>query len=243
MNLLTYRENGSGSDASDAEDQILRDVASDDDEQEAPARPYMALMQKFHDSSAPSVKRRKITHDETLNRSPSPALHQPEVAEESDSKREDIDEADEEEGEDPTSNIEEDPDNDSDDEVDAEDPFDAHFANPDQQISGQAVVAAKNGEWTTSRAMIQPWRAVVMTPGTDGSDFVPQPISGFGGLKLKQKLRETAKEKMGSLDAEQKAFAPLLSGYKDILFCDRSVENSHKMRQAVCLHALNHIFK
>lgn len=228
---------------------MLQDVASDDDEQEAPARPYMALMQKFHDSSAqsaPSAKRRKITHDEPSNRSPSPAVEQPEDEEEPDAKREDIDEADEEDeegGDDPATGVEENPDDDSEDEIDAADPFDAHFASPDQQTSSQAVVAAKNGEWTTSRAMVQPWRAVVVSPGTNNSSPLPQPISGLGGLKLKQKLRETTKEKMSNLDAAQKAFAPLLFSYKDILFCDRTVENSHKMRQAVCLHALNHVFK
>ncbi|EGR52578.1 uncharacterized protein TRIREDRAFT_54535 [Trichoderma reesei QM6a] len=237
-------ENGSGSDGSDAEDQMLEDVASDDDEPEAPARPYMALLQKFQDTSAPSAKRRKIAHDEPSNRSPSPAVQQPEDAEESDSKREDIDEADEEEeGDDAAANLDEDPGNDSDDEVDATDPFDAHFANPDPQVSAQAVVAAKNGEWSTSKAMIHSWRAVVTSPSTDSSGSVPQPISGLGGLKLKQKLREPAKQKMGDLDAAQKAFLPLLFNYKDILFCDRTVDNSHKMRQAVCLHALNHVFK
>lgn len=225
---------------------MLQDVASDDDDdQEAPARPYMALMQKFHDSSAPSAKRRKIAHDEPSSRSPSPAVNQSDDEEEPESKREDIDEADEEEeeGGDPASNIEEDPENDSEDEIDATDPFDSHFANPDQQISSQSVVAAKNGEWTTTRAIVQPWRAVLTSPGTDNNASVPQPISGLGGLKLKQKLRDTAKEKMGNLDAAQKAFAPLLFDYKDILFCDRSVENSNKIRQAVCLHALNHVFK
>ncbi|KAM6487309.1 DUF1253-domain-containing protein [Trichoderma sp. SZMC 28011] len=237
--------NGSGSDASDVQDEMLQDVSDDDDDQEAPARPYMALMQKFHDSSAPSAKRRKIAHDEPSNRSPSPAANQSDDEEEPESKREDIDEADEEEeeGGDPASNIEEDPENDSEDEIDATDPFDSHFANPDQQISSRSVVAAKNGEWTTTRALVQPWRAVITSPGTDNNAPVPQPISGLGGLKLKQKLRDTAKEKMGNLDATQKAFAPLLFDYKDILFCDRSVENSNKIRQAVCLHALNHVFK
>lgn len=234
------------------EDETLYDVASDDDEQQATARPYMALMQKFHDSSAssaPSAKRRKITHAEPSSRSPSPAQEQSEdeeeEEEESNPKREDIDEADgeeEEEGEDQTGDVEANAD-DSEDEIDAADPFDAHFANPDQQTSAPAVTAAKKGEWATSRAMIQPWRAVVVSPDTKSTEPAPQPISGLGGLKLKQKLRETAKEKMGNLDAAQKSFAPLLFGYKDILFCDRSVENSHKMRQTVCLHALNHIFK
>lgn len=223
---------------------MLQDIASEDDEPEAPARPYMALMQKFHDTSAPTAKRRKITHDEPSNRSPSPALQQPEVAEESEPKREDIDEADEEEeGDDAAANPDEDPGNDSDDEVDATDPFDAHFANPDPQVSAQAVAAAKNGDWATSKAMIHSWRAVITSPSTDSSGSVPQPISGLGGLKLKQKLREPAKQKLGDLDAAQKAFLPLLFNYKDILFCDRTVDNSHKLRQAVCLHALNHVFK
>ncbi|KAM0250338.1 hypothetical protein ACHAQJ_008685 [Trichoderma viride] len=242
------KESGTVSDASDVEYETLANVASDDEEEEAPARPYMALMQKLHDSnasSAPSAKRRKISHAEPLNRSPSPPLEQPEELEESEPKREDIDAADEEEeeGEDQVAGVEEDPDVDSDDEIDATDPFDAHFADPDQQISAQAVTAAKNGEWTTSRAMVQPWRAIVVSPGTDSTGTIPQPISGLGGLKLKQKLRETSKEKIGNLDAAQKAFAPLLFDYKDVLFCDRTVENSHKMRQTVCLHALNHIFK
>ncbi|KAK5987143.1 U3 small nucleolar RNA-associated protein 25 [Cladobotryum mycophilum] len=239
--LRMGKEEESGSDDSDIEDEALEDVASDDDDEEqAPTRPYMALMQKFSsESSAPSAKRRKITHEPSPPREASPTpKEEEEIAKES--KREDVDEADD--VEDPALGAGEQPeDADSEDEIDTTDPFDTHFANPDEQVSARAVAAAKNGEWTSKRAMLQPWRATVMSAGAEGT--VPQPVSGLGGLNLKQKLRETSKEKMAGFDATQRAFAAALFDYRDILLCDRTVENSHKMRQTACLHALNHVFK
>lgn len=195
----------------------------------------MALLQSFNDSSAPSAKRRKLEHQEPSQNDPDPQLNE----ESEEAEKRDIDEADE--AEEPA--IEEQAEDDSDNEIDTADPFDVHFASPDDELSARGIKAAKAGEWTTKRAMVQPWRATLITPGTETTSPVPEPVAGLNSLHLKQKLQETASKKMTTLDAASRAFLPLLFNYQDILFCDRTVENSTKLKESLCLHALNHVFK
>ncbi|KOS20174.1 U3 small nucleolar RNA-associated protein 25 [Escovopsis weberi] len=246
-------EEESGSEASEVDDEGLEDAASDDEEEEqAPARPYMALMQKFSsESSAPSAKRRKVMHqqasasEDEVTTVEKEAQQEGEEEEEGDDKGsdndEDADEADEA-GDAEAAGPEEQPENDdSEDEIDDTDPFDSHFAAPNEQKSAKAIAKAKEGEWTTKRTMMQPWRTTVMLPGAEGT--LPQPVSGLEGLKLKRKLRESSTHKVGALDAGQRSLAGALFDYRDVMLCDRTVDKSNKMRQTVCLHALNHVFK
>ncbi|KAG5938237.1 rRNA-binding ribosome biosynthesis protein utp25 [Claviceps sorghi] len=230
----------------DEQDENIDDSGSENGEEQPAARPYAALLQSFNESSTHKAKRRKLQHNISSEQT---------AAEESDDKmddsdreeRQDIDEADgaddaENEGE----QQEDEPD--SEDDEDVTDPFDTHYAHPDDSQVGKAVTAIKNGDWTISRALVHTLRATMMTvtsedgDGCDSKAEAPQPC-GLEGLKLKQKLQEMAAKKMYKLDATERAILPLLFGYKDIFYCDRTVKNAARLRQAVCLHALNHVFK
>lgn len=212
-------------------------------------RPYMALLQSFNKSNAHKDKRRKLEHKVSSIQAPQA------VAEESDDKmddsdrkeREDIDEADGAEDADGEDEQQQD-ETDSEDDEDALDPFDTHFAHPDDSQVGKAVKAIKDENWITSRALVQTLRATMVTVGSgesstsSGKAEVPQPC-GLEGLKVKPRLQEMAAKKMNKLDDTERAILPLLIGYKDIFHCDRTVKNAGRLRHAVCLHALNHVFK
>lgn len=239
------RSESSGSEADSApEDDVMEDVdsdADDDDDEQTSSKPYMALLQSFAESNAPKAKRRKLEHQDAQAQPEESSDDEDEANEEEDEK--DIDRAVEEaEGQDAEEQIEDD-DDDSEDEDSLTDPFDTHFAHPDDDTVAKRVKAVQKGEWATKRALIQNLRATVTYPNSDAGSEVPKPMAGLDGLSLKQKLKETAAHKIGEFDAAQRAFSPLLFNYSDVLHCDRTVRNSDSLRKLTCLHALNHVFK
>lgn len=131
----------------------------------------------------------------------------------------------------------------SDDEEVSTDPFDTHFAHPDEELSSKRVQAVKKGEWASKRAVTKPWRATYMYPGSEDSFTAPSSVSHLDDLRLKNKLKETASRKMAEFGDIEKGLAPILFGYRDVLYCDRTVKDSESLRRMVCLHALNHVFK
>ncbi|KAG5939832.1 rRNA-binding ribosome biosynthesis protein utp25 [Claviceps monticola] len=247
---LAEKDEDSGSEFEGAsfeeQDENVEDTDSENEDDQSAARPYMALLQSFTESSSHKAKRRKLEHNAPSEQSAPEKMDQ--KMDDSDTEeREDVDEADaeddlEKEGE----QHEDEPD--SEDDEDVTDPFDTHYAHPDDAKVDKAVKAIKDESWTTSRALVSTLRATVMTVDSEASDssndkaVIPQPCE-LEGLKLKQKLQETAAKKMDKLDATERAILPLLFGYKDIFYCDRTVKNAGRLQQAVCLHALNHVFK
>lgn len=195
----------------------------------------MALLQGFNDSSAPTAKRRKLDHQST----DSAAQPGPDNAD----SDQDVDQVEEEEEEADAGIEEQLDDEDSEDEQETSDPFDLHFAHPDEETSSARVKAAKAGEWTTTRAMVQPWRATFQQPGSQNSEAVPSPAADLSSFRLKQKLSETASKKLAKFGDVEKSLGPLLFSYRDILHSDRTPRNAQSMRQLVCLHALNHVLK
>lgn len=238
------RSESSGSEADSApEDEVMEDVDSDadddDEDEQASSKPYMSLLQSLTESNAPKAKRRKLEHQETQAQ-PEESSDDEEADEEEEEK--DIDRAEEEpEDQDAEEQIEDG--DDSEDEDNLTDPFDTHFAHPDDDTVAKRVKAVQKGEWATKRALIQNLRATVTYPNSDAGSEVPKPMAGLEGLNLKQKLKETAARKIGEFDAAQRAFSPLLFNYNDVLHCDRTVRNSDSLRKLTCLHALNHVFK
>ncbi|KAF9771399.1 rRNA-binding ribosome biosynthesis protein utp25 [Fusarium sp. DS 682] len=237
---------GSESDAT-PEDAVMEDIDSEDDEDDdhtSSSMPYMALLQSFNnESSAPNAKRRKLDPKEPTQSQPeedSPGGDSEADIQDEGAKK-DIDRADDE----PDEQVEEqlDDDDDSEDEENPTDPFDVHFAHPNEDVVAQRVKSVQNSDWATNRALLQNLRATTMYPGSDADSEVPKPIAGLEGLQLKQKLRETSSRKIGDLDALQRTLSPLIFNYNDLLFCDRTVRNSDSLRELTCLHALNHVFK
>ncbi|OAQ99206.1 hypothetical protein LLEC1_08104, partial [Akanthomyces lecanii] len=223
---------GSEAGKEDVEDDVMS-LESDDDEEETeqPSRPYMALLRSFQESNAPKAKRRKIEHS-TQSDEESGEDNEGGDAQDADLAEDEAEEEDEvlQAGEN---------EDDSEDEEESSDPFDLHFAHPDEAASAKAVNAVKSDEWTTARKLMGPLRATVQSAGSD-STFSTLDIKN---VKLKQKLQETCSKTLSGLNEAQKHIASLMFNYQDVLYCDRKVDNADTLRRLVCSHALNHIFK
>lgn len=244
--IFYFRESESEleSDSHDEQDENIDDSGSENEQEQPSARPYMALLNSFHESSAHKAKRRKLEHNVSSEHI-TPEESDENMDDSEGEEPDDIDEVDGAEDEEKEGEQQED-EPDSEDDEDVTDPFDTHYAHPDDSQVGKAVNAVKNNGWTTSRALVHTLRATMMTVDSEdsgsGKAQAPQPC-GLEGLKVKQKLQEMAAKKMDELDATERSILPLLFGYKDIFYCDRTVKNAGRLRQVVCLHALNHVFK
>ncbi|KAI9167642.1 U2 small nucleolar RNA-associated protein [Paramyrothecium foliicola] len=228
-------------------DEAMDDVVSEEDEDgdgagQKSARPYMALLQSFNDSAAPKTKRRKLEH-QTLTETEDLKSEDGQDSEENeDDEPRDPDLVDDNEEADEAADAAEVPEDDSDDE-DASDPFDVHFANPNEAVVAKGIAAVKEGKWSTKRAMLKSWRTTLTHPDSGETYNVPSHLTSLNGLRLKQKLKETASKSMGQLTDAQQALGRPIFDYQDVLHCDRSVKNSDQLRKLACLHAVNHVFK
>lgn len=197
----------------------------------------MSLLQSLSEDQ-PDSKRRKLNQDQKATSADSDSASD----DDADDDKE-LDLVEEEEGvEEEDEHAEDDAEEDSEDE-ETTDSFDVHFAHPDEFTSAAAVGQAKKGNWSTKRVLMNTLRATVQSPGIDTAFNAPAIISGADDLKLKNKLLEGVGKKVSELDAPQKAFASLLFDYKDVLFSERTPRNSKQLRQMICLHVLNHVFK
>ncbi|GJC85195.1 U3 small nucleolar RNA-associated protein 25 [Colletotrichum liriopes] len=243
-------ESGEEEMGSEAEEDSDISMSEDEDEKPQNTRPYMALLQGFTEASEPSAKRRKLESGKSESTAQAKFESESDESDEDDDDDEnekqgkDVDRV--EEVEDPMADLaEEEEQSDDEDEVDASDPFDNHFTTPNEDLTAKRVKAIQKKDWTFKRTMSKVSKAVVTYPQLEGSDApaIPSPISSLDGLKLKQKLRETASKKLATLDPLQQAIAPTIFNYNDVLYDNRNTQNSEGLRQLVCLHAVNHVFK
>ncbi|KAL1639800.1 rRNA-binding ribosome biosynthesis protein utp25 [Diplodia intermedia] len=210
------------------------DLSSDDGEDDQPAavaRPYSALLQSLQQDipEGPKKKRRKLDRQSTAT--PPPAGPE-DVAEPED----DADEDDAAALED-SANVDDD-----DDEEDISDPFEAHFARPDENELARKLKAVSEKRWETRKSQVPSLgRCAVLTPGA--ADPPKKAVSSPEHLKIKRKLATRAKELMPQFNDVQKGLAAPLFAYQDVLFGARTPENAESLRQITCLHALNHISK
>ncbi|TGO69183.1 hypothetical protein BOTNAR_0014g00350 [Botryotinia narcissicola] len=236
---LARKEEDEASDSESEEpsqDEVTEEESSDDDDDDEPApavKSYTALMQSFTRDSTPQAKRRKLNVDKE------------EKEDEADLMDEDTNDADlvEEEEEGPetaTEGV-----LDDDDEEDKADPFEAHFANPDDNILSRRLQCLEKGQWALRMSSLaKVGTAITSIPG-DGEPraMKAMTISNPDNLKLKQKLANVIKKQRPTFDALEKSIAPLMFGYQDLLFTERNTSNAGSLRRLTCLHAVNHVFK
>lgn len=197
----------------------------------------MALLQSFQQDSEPSAKRRKTHHGASQEGQTTKA-----EADESSDEDEDKDVDHVDEPEDAGQDVDVMEQVDSDDEEDEADPFETHFAHPNDKVVATHVAALKKADWVTKKALIASGRATSMFPSSATSNELSKPLDSLDDLHLKHKLKETAKEKL-PFNEFQKNLSPMLFNYQDLLYCDRTVKNSTQLRQLTCLHAVNHVLK
>lgn len=132
-----------------------------------------------------------------------------------------------------------------DDEEDASDPFESHFANPDEnELSKNLKTIAANG-WDTRKTQLENLgtASVSYPQGCLSKSTTKRSLRSPRQLKLKKRFIEPAQKVIPEFTALEGAIAPIIFEYQDLLFGARSVSNAGNLRRLVCLHALNHIFK
>ncbi|KAM0808919.1 putative U3 small nucleolar RNA-associated protein 25 [Seiridium cardinale] len=224
---------------SEEESEIEDDESEDEEEKGTSNKPYLALMQSFAKDQAPQTKRRKLGHS-SKNDQP---LHDDTEDDADEGRAQDVDLVEEPE-EDPADEVA-DEDDDSDDEApDGSDPFESHFARPDNAQVSRRLEAIAAKEISTNQVELNKWRLTRVLPGKDSAQSTRplSTISTTSDLKLKQRVGEAA-AKRPTLDSLEQVLYPLTFGYNDLLFCGRTPRNAEIIRQMASLHAINHVFK
>jgi U3 small nucleolar RNA-associated protein 25 len=230
---------------SSEEEEITSDESlSDEDMDEVPiVRPYAALIQSLAVESGPRTKRRKLGH-----------VHHGEdmkfkegASDDAGLEREDTDDADEiEEDEEGPETATDGLLQDDEDLEDASDPFESHFAGPDDNILSQRLQSLQNSKWNTKKLVFSIDGKVVFSvpePLDSRTSVAPSPISSPEELKLKQKLSGAFAKQCATFDKLEGSIAPFIFNYQDVLFCGRHPGNAESLRRLMSLHAVNHIFK
>jgi U3 small nucleolar RNA-associated protein 25 len=240
-NELVNSTASSEEEVEDEDSQI--DSGSEEDEEPLPAgRPYATLMQRLIADSAPQPKRRKLDHSSDIAAPQNEDLQDVE----DDQIRDDVNQVEEpEEGPETAIDglLEDGEENDSED---ASDPFEAHFADPDENLLSRRLKSLQNNQWAIQKSLLpKVGRVIFSIPQEDDSslDSLPATISGPGDLKLKQKLASVISKQKLSFDPLEKHIAPYIFNYRDVLYCERDLNNSQNLQRLVCLHAVNHVFK
>jgi U3 small nucleolar RNA-associated protein 25 len=196
-------------------------------------------MQSLTSEAAPQAKRRKLEPAE-----------EPKISEREDSGEKP--EADE----DKVDDVEEDEEGpetaidglleDADEPEDSSDPFEVHFANPNDNVLARRLKSVKNNQWTSRKAVLPGLgKALINLPEHDEytvATALPT-ISSPGELKLKQKLATVISKQITSFDELEKSIAPIIFNYQDVLYCERTPSVGKSLRRLTCLHAINHVFK
>lgn len=215
----------------------MEEEAVSSDEEEVAVPSYTALMQTLSAEVGPQAKRRK------LNTSKEPKFQELEENNTPPAQTDvDLDEeAEEEEPENVADDILE-----VEDEVeDLEDPFEAHFANPDENSLTIKLKALAEKQWSSQNTVIPKIGKVTMSiPGEKLPVHAANPkVLGPKDLKLKQKLAIAFLKDKVSFNPLEKTVADVVFNYQDMLFCGRTPRNAQDLRRLTCLHAVNHVFK
>lgn len=238
--LTSFREAAEGSEPesiSKAEQLESQEESSADDEPLPAVRSYAALMQSFATNRGPQAKRRKL--DQEAESRLSNEEEDPEVFTENAIEVEESEEGPET----ATDGVLEEDEPDS---KDSSDPFEAHFADPDDNVLSRRLRCLRQNQWTTQKATLPKLAKVVLSlPETDEnrSSRGLRPIFGPKELKLKPKLAVVMSDQRPDFDDLEQYIAASIFNYQDVLYSERRPEISEALRRLVCLHAVNHIFK
>ncbi|KAF2424824.1 DUF1253-domain-containing protein [Tothia fuscella] len=209
--------------------------SSEDDEPVNRKQAYNLLLQSFghnEEEQGPSKKKQKV---EVLKRD-----HSEKVKDENKDANSDLGEPEDEENEDETPQDEADG-----QDEDPSDPYEFHFANPDQNELARRLNAITSNKWSTTR---QPFGSngqctfCLPDPGSPISKLGHIPPAA-GPSNFKQRLSTSASSFLPLLDDTEKSLASNIFAYRDVLFGGRTVETALNLRKLTTLHALNLVFK
>lgn len=211
------------------------DISDDDEVEEVkPAtKSYNQLLQSFQQDAEPEerkAKRRKIVAEEVR------------VAEDEEQEIQDaLLEGEEQEQDDQAEET------DAEDENNASDPFEAHFANPDENELSQRLKDIKNGLWQTEKGtMGKHTSRSASIPSCAKHGHSPETrIKHISDLPLKERLARVLKTStVPFLSSEiERTVAAHMFEYQDVMLGNRTTSNAAALRSMASLHAVNHILK
>ncbi|KAI7720964.1 DUF1253-domain-containing protein, partial [Hortaea werneckii] len=131
------------------------------------------------------------------------------------------------------------------DEEDASDPYEAHFANIDENDLSQRLKSIQDGEWRTEKQPLPKVGSFTLySPQSCQESIIRKPnIKASSDLVLKKRVADNAARLLPQFDEIQRSIAPYLFNYTDLLYPSRTPANASSLRSAACVHALNHVLK
>jgi U3 small nucleolar RNA-associated protein 25 len=120
--------------------------------------------------------------------------------------------------------------------------FEIHYANPDENELATRLKRISENQWATEKIDAIGGRGLLQVPSTEAIALDRRKLRSTRDIQLKSRLVENAQKVVGTFnDGPEKAIAPSIFGYQDVLFGARTVQNAGRIRDITCLHALNHI--
>ncbi|RAL65425.1 hypothetical protein DID88_000992 [Monilinia fructigena] len=120
-----------------------------------------------------------------------------------------------------------------DDEEDNSDPFETHFANPDDNVLSRRLQHLEKGQWAVQRSILaKVGKAITSIPDYDEpKQTKPISTSSPEELKLKQKLAGVIKKQCPAFDALEKSISPLIFWVSrfTVLTRDRVIKNNSRL--------------
>ena len=124
-------------------------------------------------------------------------------------------------------------------------PFERHFGAVDAIELTSKIQRSRKAPQNSTKNDFGALGKASFFYGRSSSDKEPwmKRVASLKGLGLKQRLLEHALIQLHSFDELQSNLAPYIFSYTDVLVGGRKAANATALRQLVCLHALNHLFR
>jgi U3 small nucleolar RNA-associated protein 25 len=209
-----------------------------DDDQGEEIRPYNQLLQVFNVSLDRPEHRRKRRKTERTERNGNANVqnfdkqHDHENFAESEAEEADLKNSVDHEDQDLSG-----------DETNAADPFESHFAGPEPEYLKSRIDSVSKSEWSRSVGGFGALGTAEFYKPEHAKAYESSKSSIIPSQVMKTRFVPACEQELESLSPTVLPLLPYVFGYHDVLFAARTPENASSLRSAVCLHALNHVYK
>ncbi|GIZ44615.1 hypothetical protein CKM354_000780800 [Cercospora kikuchii] len=126
----------------------------------------------------------------------------------------------------------------------SEDPFEVHFANPDDNELKRRLEAIQSSQWKMEKQSLGgKINATLHSPACVDGSAARKPVSAISNLPLKERLSRHADKHITLGTPLDQTFASHLFNYSDVLLGNRTSRNAESLRVMTAFHAVNHVLK
>jgi U3 small nucleolar RNA-associated protein 25 len=243
-------DDNSDSDSASSDDAASQQIDQDSEsDTENAVQPYNSLLEVFNinpDREEHRRKRRRIENPTSQDQQSSHGSEQGTSEDDDDDDDDNDDNNEDGETENLAQKKAEETYESSDDEAERKDPYNTHFDSPDQQQLDSRIKAITDQGWDTAKREIPGLgRTLHYSPKGFTSEIRPKKNRAdiLSSAVIKKRLANSATRVLDSLTDSERAIAPYVMGYSDMLFGGRTAQNAAGLRKLSCLHVLNHVFK